>query len=306
VIAYALRRAAAIVPILFLIVTMSFFAIRLAPGGPFEAPQALPPAVRANLEAAYGLDRPLLAQYARYLAGLVHGRLGPSLSVRDVDVSELIVQGLPVSATIGLASLAVSLLIGIALGIGAALRRGRALDHLATVTAVLALALPGFVVGPALALAFGVHLHWFAAGGWQLDARHLVLPVTTLALPTIAYIARLTRGSLLEVLRADYIRTARAKGLTERQVIARHALRPALLPVVSFLGPVVAAVLTGSLVVESVFGLPGTGRYLVEGAIDRDYPLVMGMVILYGALTLGANLAADLLHGWLDPRVRHA
>jgi oligopeptide transport system permease protein len=305
VIAYALRRAAAIVPILFLIVTASFFAIRLAPGGPFEAPQALPAAVRANMEAAYGLDRPLAAQYARYLEGLAHGRLGPSLSVRDVEVSELIGQGLPVSATLGLASLAVSLLAGIPLGIGAALRRGRALDHLATVAAVLALALPSFVVGPALALAFGVHLHWFAAGGWQLDARHLVLPVTTLALPTIAYIARLTRGSLLEVLRADYIRTARAKGLSERQVIARHALRPALLPIVSFLGPVVAAVLTGSLVVESVFGLPGTGHYLVEGAIDRDYPLVMGMVILYGALTLGANLAADLLHGWLDPRVRH-
>jgi oligopeptide transport system permease protein len=300
-----LRRVAAIVPILFLIVTVSFFAIRLAPGGPFEAPQGLPPGVRANLEAAYGLDRPLAVQYARYLRGLVHGRLGPSLSVRDVEVSELISEGLPVSTTLGLASLVVSLLAGIALGIGAALQRGRTLDHLATVTAVLALALPGFVVGPALALAFGVHLHWFAAGGWQLDARHLVLPVTTLALPTIAYIARLARGSLLEVLRADYIRTARAKGLSERHVIVRHALRPALLPIVSFLGPVVAAVLTGSLVVESVFGLPGTGRYLVEGAIDRDYPLVMGMVILYGALTLGANLAADLLHGWLDPRVRH-
>jgi len=305
VIAYALRRAAAVVPILFLIVTASFFAIRLAPGGPFEAPQALPPAVRANMEAVYGLDRPLAAQYVNYLGGLLHGRLGPSLSVRDVQVSELIAQGLPVSATLGLASLLVALLAGIPLGIAAALRRGRAVDHLATGVAVLALALPGFVVGPALALGFGVHLHWFAAGGWELDARHLVLPVATLALPTIAYVARLTRGSLLEVLRADYIRTARAKGLRERQVILRHALRPALLPVVSFLGPVVAAVLTGSLVVESVFGLPGTGRYLVEGAIDRDYPLVMGMVILYGALTLGANLAADLLHGWLDPRVRH-
>ncbi len=304
-IAYALRRAAAVVPILFLIVTASFFAIRLAPGGPFEAPQALPPSVRANIEAAYGLDRPLSVQYARYLEGLLHGRLGPSLSVRDVEVSELIAQGLPVSATLGLAALAVSLILGIPLGIIAALRRGRTADHLATGLAVLALALPGFVVGPALALAFGVHLHWFAAGGWQLDARHLVLPVATLALPTIAYIARLMRGSLLEVLRADYVRTARAKGLSERRVILRHALRPALLPVVSFLGPVIAAILTGSLVVESVFGLPGTGRYLVEGAIDRDYPLVMGMVILYGALTLGANLGADLLHGWLDPRVRH-
>jgi len=304
-IAFALRRAAASVPTLFLIVTASFFAIRLAPGGPFEASQGLPPSVEANLEAAYGLDQPLPVQYGRYLAGLLHGRFGPSLSVRDVEVSELIARGLPVSATVGLAALAVSLIAGIPLGIGAALQQGRLLDHVATGIAVLVLALPGFVVGPALALAFGVHLHWFAAGGWALDVRHLALPILTLALPTLAYLARLTRGSLLEVLRADYIRTARAKGLPERQVILRHALRPALLPVVSFLGPVVAAVLTGSLVVESVFGLPGTGRYLVEGAIDRDYPLVMGMVILYGALTLAANLAADLLHGWLDPRVRH-
>jgi oligopeptide transport system permease protein len=304
--AYALRRSAALVPTLFLIVTLSFFVIRLAPGGPFDAEQGLPPEIKANLQAAYGLDRPLIVQYARYIRGVLHGDLGPSLRMRDSDVAELIARGFPVSATLGAAAVAVALLAGIPLGIGAALRRRSALDHLATAFAVAGLALPSFVVGPLLALVFGVHLRWFAVAGWQLDAAHLVLPIVTLALPVTAYVARLTRGSLLETLRADFVRTARAKGLPETQVIMRHALRPALLPVVSYLGPAVAAIVTGSLVVESVFGLPGTGRYLVEGAIDRDYPLVMGMVILYGALTLLANLAADLLYGWLDPRVRHA
>jgi oligopeptide transport system permease protein len=303
--AYALRRSAAIVPALFLIVTVSFFVIRLAPGGPFDAEQALPPEIKANLQAAYGLDRPLIVQYGRYLDGLLHGELGPSLRMRDIGVSELIARGFPVSATLGAAAVIVALLAGIPLGIAAALRQRSAFDHLASGFAVLGLALPSFVVGPLLALAFGVHLRWFAVAGWQLDAAHLVLPIVTLALPVVAYIARLMRGSMLEVLRADFVRTARAKGLPEWQVILRHALRPALTPVVSYLGPAVAAIVTGSLVVESVFGLPGTGRYLVEGAIDRDYPLVMGMVILYGALTLVANLAADLIYGWLDPRVRH-
>lgn len=303
---FALRRSAAILPALFLIVTVSFFVIRLAPGGPFDTEQGLPPQIKANLEAAYGLDRPLIEQYGRYLEGLLHGQLGPSLRTRDVSVSELIARGFPVSATLGAAAVVVALLTGIPLGIAAALRQHSMLDRLATACAVLGLALPSFVVGPLLALLLGVHLHWFAVAGWQLDAAHLVLPVATLALPVGAYIARLMRGSLLEVLRADFVRTARAKGLPETQVILRHALRPALAPVVSYLGPAVAAIVTGSLVVESVFALPGTGRYLIEGAIDRDYPLVMGMVIVYGALTLAANLAADLTYGWLDPRVRHA
>jgi oligopeptide transport system permease protein len=303
--AYALRRSAAVIPALFLIVTVSFFVIRLAPGGPFDTEQGLPPEIKANLEAAYGLDRPLMTQYVRYLGGLLHGQLGPSFRMRDRSVSELIARGFPVSATLGAAAVLVALLAGIPLGIGAALRRDSLFDRLATTCAVLGLALPSFVVGPLLALAFGVHLHWFAVAGWQLDASHLVLPVVTLALPVAAYIARLMRGSLLETLRADFVRTARAKGLSEPRVILGHALRPALTPVVSYLGPAVAAIVTGSLVVESVFALPGTGRYLVEGAIDRDYPLVMGMVILYGALTLAANLCADLIYGWLDPRVRH-
>ena len=302
---YALRRLAGILPTLLIIVTISFFVIRLAPGGPFDTEQPLPPQIRANLEAAYGLDQPWLVQYTRYVKGLLRGDFGPSFKLRDIPVSELIARGMPISLTLGLSAIAVAWLLGTALGILGALQRNSTLDHTATLIAVLGMALPSFVVGPFLALIFGLRLHWLPVAGWQLDLRHLALPVITLALPVAAYIARLTRGSLLEVLRADFIRTARAKGLREARVILRHALRPALLPVVSYLGPASAAVLTGSLVVETVFALPGTGRYLVEGAINRDYTLVMGMVILYGTFTLICNLTADLLHGWLDPRVRH-
>jgi oligopeptide transport system permease protein len=302
---YALRRLAGILPTLLIIVTISFFVIRLAPGGPFDTEQPLPPQIRANLEAAYGLDQPWLVQYARYVKGLLRGDFGPSFKLRDIPVSELIARGMPISLTLGVSAIGLAWLLGTALGTLGALRRNSALDHAATFVAVLGMALPSFVVGPFLALIFGLRLHWLPVAGWQLDLRHLALPVITLALPVAAYIARLTRGSLLEVLRADFIRTARAKGLREPWVIMRHALRPALLPVVSYLGPASAAVLTGSLVVETVFALPGTGRYLVEGAINRDYTLVMGMVILYGMFTLICNLTADLLHGWLDPRVRH-
>ena len=302
---YALRRLAGILPTLLIIVTISFFVIRLAPGGPFDTEQPLPPQIRANLEAAYGLDQPWLVQYTRYVKGLLRGDFGPSFKLRDIPVSELIARGMPISLTLGVSAIALAWLLGTALGILGALQRNSTLDHTATLIAVLGMALPSFVVGPFLALIFGLRLHWLPVAGWQLDLRHLALPVITLALPVAAYIARLTRGSLLEVLRADFIRTARAKGLREARVILRHALRPALLPVVSYLGPASAAVLTGSLVVETVFALPGTGRYLVEGAINRDYTLVMGMVILYGTFTLICNLAADLLHGWLDPRVRH-
>ncbi|HXA93523.1 MAG TPA: ABC transporter permease [Steroidobacteraceae bacterium] len=302
---YALRRLAGILPTLLVIVTISFFVIRLAPGGPFDAEQPLPPQIRANLEAAYGLDQPWLVQYGRYVKGLLRGDFGPSLKLRDIPVSELIARGMPISLTVGVSAIALAMVLGTGLGVLGALRQSSALDRSTTILAVLAMALPSFVVGPFLALVFGLRLHWLPVAGWQLNLRHLVLPVVTLALPVGAYVARLTRGSLLEVLRADFIRTARAKGLPESQVILRHALRPALLPVVSYLGPASAAVLTGSLVVETVFALPGTGRYLVEGAINRDYTLVMGMVILYGAFTLLCNLTADLLHGWLDPRVRH-
>jgi len=302
---YALRRIAVAVPTLLVIITLSFALQRLAPGGPFDQEQTLTPAVRANLDRVYGLDRPLAVQYARYLSALARGDFGPSLSQRDFTVTELIGQGLPLSATLGLAAVLLAILVGLPAGIAAALARGSGVDYALTALAAAGIALPTFVTGPALALLFGLHLHWLPVAGWERGApRYLVLPVVTLALPVAAYLARLTRASLLEVLRTNYVRSARARGLGEARVLWRHALRPALLPAVSYLGPAVAFVVTGSLVIETVFGLPGSGRYLVQGAIDRDYPLVMGMVVVYAALTLACNLAADLIYGWLDPGAR--
>lgn len=301
-----MRRLLGLVPTLFCIVSASFFVVRLAPGGPFDQEQALAPQIRANLDKLYGLDQPVGVQYLHYLNGLAHGELGPSFKLRDFSVGELIAQGLPLSLTLGSAAILLAILLGIPCGILAALRRNTAADYGITTLVVLGVALPSFVTGPLFALIFGLYWHWLPVAGWDGGApSYLVLPVLTLALPVIAYVARITRGSLLEVLRTNYVRTARARGLGEMRVLWRHALRPALLPVVSYLGPATAYVVTGSLVVETVFGLPGTGRYLVQGALNRDYTLVMGMITVYGALTLGLNLVADLLYGWLDPTVRH-
>ena len=303
---YALRRIAGVIPTLLVIVTASFFIVRLAPGGPFDQEQTLSPQVRANLDAAYGLDRPIAIQYCRYLRALAHGDFGPSFRQRDFSVTELIGQGLPVSGALGIIAILLAIALGIPLGIAAAHARHSSVDVGITSLVVLGIALPGFVTGPLLALIFGVYLQWWPVAGWEEGAaRYLVLPVVTLALPVTAYVARLTRSSLLDVLRANYIRTARARGVGRWRILWGHALRPALLPVVSYIGPATAFVVTGSLVVETVFGLPGTGRYLVQGAINRDYTLVMGMVIVYGTLVLLLNLMADLVYAWLDPRVRH-
>jgi oligopeptide transport system permease protein len=303
---YALGRLLGIVPTLFVIVTLAFCVMRLAPGGPFDEEQALPPEIAANLEAAYGLDQPVHVQYGRYLRGLVHGDLGPSFRYKDYRVSELIARGLPVTLTIGVLALVLAVVAGVGLGLAAGLRHDRAVDHAVMATAMVGVVVPSFVLAPVLALLFGVHLQWFPVAGWEAGSvRHLVLPVVTLALPFLAYVARLTRGSVLEVLQAPYIRAARAKGLSRGALLRRHALKPTLLPVVSYLGPAAAALLTGSLVVEQVFGLPGVGRYFVQGAINRDYTLVMGMVIFYATLILLLNLAVDLVYGWLDPRIRH-
>jgi oligopeptide transport system permease protein len=303
---FAIRRIAAIVPTLFVIITASFFIMRLAPGGPFDQEQTLAPQVRANLDRAYGLDQPLASQYWKYLKALARGDFGPSFKQPDFSVTELIYEGLPVSSTLGAAALLLAILAGIPLGIAAALRRQTIVDYGIGALVVLGIALPSFVIGPLLALIFGVYLRWLPAAGWEPgSARHCVLPALTLALPMVAYIARLTRASLLDVLQANFIRAARARGLGPWWILWKHALHPALLPVVSYLGPAAAFVVTGSLVVETVFGLPGTGRYLVQGAINRDYTLVMGMVIVYGTLVLLLNLLADLVAAVLDPRTRH-
>ena len=303
---YALRRLLGIVPTFLAVVVAAFFLMRAAPGGPFDEERALPAEIEANLQAAYGLDRPVAEQFVRYLGGLLRGDLGPSFRLKDFTVAELIGRGLPVTFSIGAAALLLALALGVPLGLVAGLRHNGWMDHAVMAVALAGIAVPGFVVAPVLALVFGLYLGWLPVAGWEAgSASHMVLPVVTLALPYVAYLARLTRGSLLEVLQAPYIRTARAKGLAPGVILRRHALRPTLLPVVSFLGPAAAGLLTGSLVVEQVFGLPGVGRYFVQGAVNRDYTLVMGMVVFYASLILVFNLLVDLAYGWLDPRIRH-
>jgi oligopeptide transport system permease protein len=303
---YVTRRLLGALPTLLVIVTAAFFLMRLAPGGPFDDEQTLTPQVAANLEAAYGLDQPVFVQYRNYLRGLLRGDLGPSLRYRDFRVSELIAQGLPVTAGLGAAALTLAVASGVLFGMVAGRRRNRMADHAVMGAALTGIAVPNFVVAPLLAFVFGVQLGWLPVGGWVSgDLRYAILPVVTLALPFTAYIARLTRGSLLEVLESPHIRTARAKGLSDARILCHHAFRPTIMPVVSFLGPGAAALLTGSLVVEQVFGLPGVGRYFVQGAINRDYTLVMGMVVFYAVLILVLNLIVDLVYGWLDPRIRH-
>jgi oligopeptide transport system permease protein len=302
---YFLTRLAGAIPTLLIIVTATFFLMRAAPGGPFDQEQSLPPEIVANLQSAYGLDQPIWIQYGRYLGSLLHGDFGPSFKYKDFTVTELIAQGFPVTLELGVIAMSLALILGIPLGIFAALRHNRAADYAAMSLAVVGIAIPSFVVLPFLGLLFGIRLHWLPVAGWEPhSARYLLLPVITLALPPLAYIARMTRGSLLEVLRSDFIRTARAKGLPMQAIVMRHALRPALLPVASYLVPAVASIMTGSLVVESIAGLPGIGRYLVQGALNRDYTLVLGMVIIYSTLLVAMGLLVDLLYVWLDPRVR--
>jgi oligopeptide transport system permease protein len=302
---YFLKRLAGAIPTLFIIITAAFFLMRAAPGGPFDQEQSLPPEIMANLRSAYGLDLPMWEQYGRYIGALARGDFGPSFKYKDFTVTELIGQGFPVTLQLGLTALALALAIGIPVGLFAALHQHSAADHAAMSLAVVGIAIPSFVVLPFLGLFFGIYLHWLPVAGWEPGSiRHLVLPVTALCLPPLAYIARLTRGSMLDVLHSHFIRTAFAKGLPLHVVILRHALRPALMPVASYLAPAVASIMTGSLVVESIAGLPGIGRYLVQGALNRDYTLVMGMVIIYSALLIAMGLLVDLLYGWLDPRIR--
>jgi oligopeptide transport system permease protein len=302
---YFLTRLAGAVPTLFIIVTVAFFLIRAAPGGPFDQEQALPPEIMANMQRAYGLDRPIWIQYGRYLRGLAHGDFGPSFKYKDFSVTELIGQGLPVTLELGAIAMVLAMILGVPIGTFAALHHNRAADYATMALAVAGIAVPSFVVLPFLGLLFGIHLHWLPVAGWEPGSvRDLVLPVAALTLLPLSVIARLTRAEMLEVLRSHFIRTAVAKGLPLRTIIMRHALRPALLPVASYLPPAVASIMTGSLIVESIAGLPGIGRYMVQGALNRDYTLVMGMVIVYSALLIAMGLLVDLLYAWLDPRVR--
>ena len=301
---YAIRRVLGAVPTLLIIVTISFFLIRLAPGGPFDRERPVPAEIAANLDRVYHLDEPIYVQFGRYLLNVAQGDFGPSFKYRDFTVTELIWGGFPVSLKLGAAAMLLALVLGVAAGALAALRQNGRLDHAVMAGAMTGIAVPNFVMAPALTLLFGVYLRWLPVGGWGSFA-HGVLPVVALCLPQVAYIARLMRGSTIEVLRADYIRTARAKGIPERLMLFRHASRAALLPVVSYLGPAIAGIIPGSVVIEQIFGIPGIGRYFVQGALNRDYTLVMGVVIFYGALIIVLNLIVDLVYGLLDPKVRY-
>lgn len=301
---FVVRRLLSAIPTLFAVVALSFFLIRLAPGGPFDLERPLEPRIMANLKKIYGLDEPLYAQFTTYLAALARGDLGPSFSFRDFTVSELLMKGLPVSALIGSLALVVALALGVAAGVGAAVRRDSVADRALMGLAAFGLTVPGFVVAPLLQLVFALMLHWLPVAGWNGGAlRNLVLPVLVLALPQIAIIGRLVRAGLIESLESPPIRTLRALGLPSRTVIL-SALRPALLPVVSYLGPAAAGLMTGSVVVETVFGLPGVGRFFTEGALNRDYTLVMGTVVMVAAFVIVFNLIVDVALAAIDPRVR--
>ena len=305
---FALKRLLSAIPTMLVIIALAFFMMRIAPGGPFTTDRNLIPEVEANLRAAYGLDKPLYHQFWDYLVGVLQGDFGPSFKYKNFTVTELLLQGAPVSAILGFTSLFVATLVGGLMGTLAALRQNKPSDYGIMATAMAGVCIPNFVAAPMLILLFGVYLGWLPTFGWwsqgTVDLQYLVMPVITLALPQIAVIARLVRGSMIEVLRSNYVRTARAKGLSEHQVVIRHALRAAVLPLASYLGPAAAALLTGSLVVERIFQLPGIGQFFVIGALNRDYTLVMGVVIVYAALIITLNLVADIAYSWLDPKVR--
>lgn len=303
---YTLRRLASAIPTVFIIVTLTFFMIRLAPGGPFDLERPIDPLIMANLNEAYQLDAPLWQQYVTYLGNLARGDLGPSFTRRDFTVNDLFATGLPVSILLGSLALVVAVCLGTVLGAWAAVRQNTPVDYAVVGVATFGITTPNFVVAPLLSLLFGVVLGWVPAGGWSgADPRYWILPIITLALPQVAVIARLVRGATIEALHSNHVRTARAYGLPGRVVLVTHALRAAMLPAVSYLGPTAAGLLTGSVVVETIFGIPGIGRYFVQGALGRDYTLVMGTVVVIAVFVIVFNLIVDLAYAWLDPRVRY-
>ncbi len=302
---FLLRRLLIAVPTLFLVVTVSFFMMRAAPGSPFQGERKLSPDIEKAVMAKYGLDKPLPLQYVGYLADAVRGDFGPSLKYRDKRVAEIIKDGFPKSLTLGLSALSIAPVLGVALGSAAALRQNKGADYGATAVAILGICIPTFVTAPLLVLLFASKLQWLPTAGWG-GIRNLILPVAVLALPQVAIILRLTRAGMIEVMRSNYVRTARAKGLSDWRVVVHHALRGALLPLVSYMGPAAAGLITGSLVVEQIFNLPGLGKSFIISALQRDYTVVMGVVILYSSLILLLNLVADLVYAALDPRVRLA
>jgi len=305
VLRYALLRILGAIPTLLLVIAVAFLMVHAAPGGPFDSERALPPEIEANVRRAYHLDEPLPAQFARYLDGLGRGDFGPSYRYRDYTVAELIRAALPVSMRLGAIAMLVAVIVGVSAGLVAALRKNTFLDRLVSAVAMIGISVPVFVIAPLMVLAFAVTLNWLPASwtGGSGPGR-LLMPVVALALPQVAYIARLTRASMIGVMSSEFVRTARAQGLGTLSIVRHHALKPAMLPLLSYMGPAIAAILTGSVVVEQVFGIPGVGSLFIRQALNRDYTVVLGVTVLYAAIVIVLNLVVDLLYGFLDPRIR--
>lgn len=303
---YTLRRILAAIPTMLVVITVCYLLLHATPGGPFDGERKVSAAVLANLQAKYHLDLPLWQQYLLYLKSLLQGDLGASFRYADWSVNDLVASALPVSAVIGGVSLLLSIVIGVALGSIAALRQNSLVDYLVMLIGNVGSAVPSFVIGPVLIIIFAIGLKWLPAGGWNdFELRFMILPMALLTFINVSIIGRVMRGSLIEVMHSNFIRTARAKGLPTRVVVLRHALKPALLPVVSLLGPLAISSITSALVTETVFSLPGLGKLIVNGAGNRDYTLVLGLVVLITVLTVALNLLVDLAYAWLDPKIRY-
>ncbi len=303
---YTLRRVLAAIPTVFVVITVCYLLLHATPGGPFDSDRKVSAAVLANLQAKYHLDLPLWQQYLLYLKGLLQGDLGASFRYGDWTVNDLVASALPVSLSIGGIAMLLSVVIGVGLGIFAALRQNSIVDHFVMLLGNMGSAVPSFVLGPVLIIIFAIGLKWLPAGGWNnFELRFMVLPIALLTIINVSTIGRVMRGSLIEVMHSNFIRTARAKGLPTRVVVLRHALKPALLPVVSVLGPLAISSITSALVTETVFSLPGLGKLIVNGAGNRDYTLVLGLVVLITVLTVTLNLLVDLAYAWLDPKIRY-
>ena len=305
---FIIRRFLGIFPTLLIIISISFFLIRLAPGGPFSTEKAIPKPVLANIEAKFHMDEPLVMQYGRYMYDVLRGDLGPSFRYADHDVNYFIANSFPISIFLGGISIVVALILGISTGIISALRQNTWLDYASMGIAVIGISIPLFVVGPIMMYIFAMKLHWLPTSGW-ITGRNgyitLIMPVATLCLPFYAYFARISRASIIEVLRSDYIRTARAKGLSGPVIVVKHVLKGAMLPVVSFLGPALAGILTGSVVIEQIFRIPGLGKFFVQSAFNRDYTIIMGTVIVYAVMLVVLNFIVDIVYSFLDPRIAY-
>ena len=303
---FIVKRVLFSIPTLLLLIIISFVLMHMAPGTPFTGERALPPQILHNIMHEYHLDKPLWQQFLYYLNSLLHGDLGPSFRYQDFSVNQLLSQSMPVSIEIGCFAFLLAIVFGIGTGIIAALRQNSWLDYIVMSISMIGIALPSFVIAPLMVLIFAVWLDWLPAGGWHATNWHyIILPVIAMAFMYITGVARIMRGSLIETLNSPFIRTARAKGLPWHYIIIRHALKPALLPIISYLGPAFVGIITGSVVVETVFGLPGVGQFFVQGAINRDYSLVLGLTLIIGVLTIAFTVLVDILYAFVDPRVRY-